>query len=72
MQNSVAVFDRLEAEASQAIDWRKVGSLRLASSVDWWSEIRRSMTWPRASASVFMGPLWARCSNCSASDRGYS
>ena len=44
MQNSVAVFDRLEAEASQAIDWRKVGSLRLASSVDWWSEIRRSMT----------------------------
>jgi glycine/D-amino acid oxidase-like deaminating enzyme len=26
MQNSVAVFDRLEAEAGQAIDWRKVGS----------------------------------------------
>lgn len=44
MQNSVAVFDRLEAEAGQAIDWRKVGSLRLASSVDRWSEIRRSMT----------------------------
>lgn len=44
MQNSVAVFDRLEAEAGQAIDWRKVGSLRLASSADRWSEIRRSMT----------------------------
>ena len=25
MQNSVAVFDRLEAETGQAIDWRKVG-----------------------------------------------
>ena len=44
MQNSVAVFDRLEAEAGQAIDWRKVGSLRLASSAHRWSEIRRSMT----------------------------
>ena len=44
MQNSVAVFDRLEAESGQAIDWRKVGSLRLASSSDRWSEIRRSMT----------------------------
>ena len=44
MQNSVAVFDRLEAETGQAIDWRKVGSLRLASSADRWSEIRRSMT----------------------------
>jgi glycine/D-amino acid oxidase-like deaminating enzyme len=42
MQNSVAVFDRLEAEAGQAIDWRKVGSLRLASSADRWSEIPRS------------------------------
>lgn len=44
MQNSVAVFDRLEAESGHAIDWRKVGSLRLASSPDRWSEIRRSMT----------------------------
>jgi 4-methylaminobutanoate oxidase (formaldehyde-forming) len=44
MQNSVAVFDRLEAETGQAIDWRKVGSLRLASSRERWSEIRRSMT----------------------------
>jgi len=44
MQNSVAVFDRLEAESGQVIDWRKVGSLRLASSPERWSEIRRSMT----------------------------
>ncbi|MCB1377193.1 MAG: FAD-dependent oxidoreductase [Alphaproteobacteria bacterium] len=43
MQNSVAVFDRLEDESGQAISWKKVGSLRLASSPDRWSEIRRSM-----------------------------
>ena len=43
MQNSVAVFDRLEAETGQAISWRKVGSLRLASSAARWSEIRRAM-----------------------------
>lgn len=44
MQNSVAVFDRLEAETGQAISWKKVGSLRLAGSAARWSEIRRSMT----------------------------
>ncbi len=44
MQNSVAVFDRLEAETGQQIAWKKVGSLRLAGSRDRWSEIRRSMT----------------------------
>src|SRR5512134_1469121 len=44
MQNSVAVFDRLEAETGQAIDWRKVGSLRLASSAERLAEIRRSLT----------------------------
>ncbi|MFO1121650.1 MAG: FAD-dependent oxidoreductase [Hyphomicrobiales bacterium] len=43
MQNSVAVFDRLEAESGQAISWKKVGSLRLAGSPARWSEIRRSM-----------------------------
>ena len=43
MQNSVAVFDRLEAETGQAISWKKVGSLRLASSASRWSEIQRSM-----------------------------
>jgi glycine/D-amino acid oxidase-like deaminating enzyme len=44
MQNSVAVFDRLEKETGQAIEWKKVGSLRLAASQERWSEIRRSMT----------------------------
>ncbi len=44
MQNSVAVFDRLEQEAGLPIDWRKVGSLRLASCSERWSEIRRSMS----------------------------
>ena len=44
MQNSVAVFDRLEQETDQAIAWKKVGSLRLAGSAARWSEIRRSMT----------------------------
>ena len=43
MQNSVAVFDRLESETGQAISWKKVGSLRLASSPARWSEIQRSM-----------------------------
>lgn len=44
MQNSVAVFDRLESESGQSIDWRKVGSLRLASSKQRWREIQRSMS----------------------------
>jgi glycine cleavage system T protein len=44
MQNSVAVFDRLEAETGQAIDWRKSGSLRIASSAERLAEIRRSLT----------------------------
>ena len=43
MQNSVAVFDRLEKESDQAISWKKVGSLRLAGSPARWSEIRRAM-----------------------------
>ena len=43
MQDSVAVFDRLEQETGQAISWKKVGSLRLAASPARWSEIRRSM-----------------------------
>ncbi len=44
MQNSVAVFDRLEAESGQAIDWRKAGSLSIASSAERLAEIRRSLT----------------------------
>ena len=48
MQNSVAVFDRLEQETGSAISWHKTGSLRLASSPERWSEIRRSMTQARS------------------------
>ena len=48
MQASVAVFDRLEAEAGRAIDWRKVGSLRLASSRVRLDEIKRALTQARA------------------------
>ncbi|MGQ0457785.1 MAG: GcvT family protein [Hyphomicrobium sp.] len=44
MQNSVAVFERLEAETGQVIDWRKSGSLRVASSPARMTEIRRSLT----------------------------
>ena len=44
MQNSVAVFDRLEQETGQPTVWKKVGSLRLAGSAARWSEIRRAMT----------------------------
>ena len=44
MQNSVAVLDRLEKESGQAIDWRKVGSLRLASSPARLAEIKRTLT----------------------------
>lgn len=48
MQNSVAVFDRLEQETGQPISWKKVGSLRLAGSEARWSEIRRAMTQARS------------------------
>lgn len=44
MQNSVAVFDRLEAESGQVVDWRKSGSIRIASSPERLAEIRRSLT----------------------------
>ncbi len=48
MQNSVAVFDRIATETGMATDWKKVGSLRLASSPERWSEIRRSMQLARS------------------------
>ena len=44
MQNSVAVFDRLEEETGQSIDWHKSGSLRVASSAARMTEIRRSLS----------------------------
>lgn len=48
MQHSVELYGRLEAEIGQAIDWRPVGSLRLASSKQRWSEIRRTATTARS------------------------
>ncbi len=48
MQNSVRLFERLAEETGVATDWNQVGSLRLASSEDRWSEIRRAMTQARS------------------------
>jgi 4-methylaminobutanoate oxidase (formaldehyde-forming) len=48
MQQSVALYGALEQELGHGIDWRPVGSLRLASSKDRWSEIRRSATTARS------------------------
>ncbi|MDQ5847608.1 MAG: FAD-binding oxidoreductase, partial [Pseudomonadota bacterium] len=47
MQNSVALYRNLEAETGQAIDWREVGSVRLASSAERWSELKRAATTAR-------------------------
>jgi len=44
LQRSVALYDRLEAETGQAIDWKKVGSLRLASSKERVFELKRAAT----------------------------
>jgi sarcosine dehydrogenase len=48
MQQSVELYGRLEQETGQAIDWKPVGSLRLASSPDRWSEIKRTATTARS------------------------
>jgi 4-methylaminobutanoate oxidase (formaldehyde-forming) len=47
MQNSVALYRTLERETGQAIDWREVGSVRLASSQERWSELKRAATTAR-------------------------
>ncbi|MGE3966585.1 MAG: NAD(P)/FAD-dependent oxidoreductase, partial [Dongiaceae bacterium] len=44
LQRSVALYDRLEAETGQATDWKKVGSLRLASSKERVFELKRAAT----------------------------
>ena len=44
MQKSVELYDELETITGQAVDWRKVGSLRLACSPERMLEIRRSAT----------------------------
>jgi 4-methylaminobutanoate oxidase (formaldehyde-forming) len=48
LQYSVDLFDRLEAETGQATDWKKVGSLRVASSEARWQEIKRTATTARS------------------------
>ncbi len=47
MQNSVALYRTLERETGQAIDWHEVGSVRLASSAERWSELKRAATTAR-------------------------
>ena len=44
LQASVELYDRIEEETGQNPDWKKVGSLRLASSQDRWTEIKRAAT----------------------------
>ncbi len=46
---SVELYDRLEAETGQAIDWRKYGSLRLACSPEREMENKRALTMARSS-----------------------
>ena len=44
LQRSVELYDRLEQETGQALDWKKVGSLRLACSSERLLEIKRAAT----------------------------
>ncbi len=44
MQNSVALYETLEEETGQATGWKRVGSLRVASSAERWLEIKRMAT----------------------------
>lgn len=44
LQRSIELYDTLEQDTGQAIDWKKVGSLRIASSKDRMKEIRRAAT----------------------------
>ena len=42
MNDSVSLFDTLEAETGQNPSWCKVGSMRIASSKDRWDELLKS------------------------------
>lgn len=44
LQRSIELYDHLEADTGQAIDWKKVGSLRIASSKNRMMEFRRAAT----------------------------
>ena len=48
MQYSAQLYGRLEAETGQATEWKPVGSLRLASSQERWSELKRMATTARS------------------------
>ncbi len=48
MQYSAQLYAKLEAETGQAVEWKPVGSLRLASSQERWSEIKRMATTARS------------------------
>ncbi|NDH61554.1 MAG: FAD-dependent oxidoreductase [Alphaproteobacteria bacterium] len=48
MQYSAQLYGRLEAETGQATEWKPVGSLRLASSDERWSELKRMATTARS------------------------
>ena len=48
LRRSVALYATLEAETGQAIDFKQVGSLRIASSKDRMKEFRRSATTARS------------------------
>lgn len=44
LQRSIELYDELESDTGQAIDWKKVGSLRIASSNDRMMEYKRAVT----------------------------
>ncbi len=46
--NSVALYDRLEAETGQATGWKMNGGLRLACNAARWTEVKRQATTARS------------------------
>ncbi len=48
MQYSAQLYGKLEAETGQATEWKPVGGLRLASSEERWSELKRMATTARS------------------------
>src|SRR4051812_18761314 len=48
MQYSAGLYARIEEETGQAVEWKPVGSLRLASSKERWSELKRMATTARS------------------------
>jgi glycine cleavage system aminomethyltransferase T/glycine/D-amino acid oxidase-like deaminating enzyme len=48
MQYSAQLYGKLEGETGQATEWKPVGSLRLASSPERWSELKRMATTARS------------------------